>query len=83
MHFKHTDYPLAPKTLEVPREWIGNYTEGLIQKNRNKYISTKKLVPNLHDKKKYIIHYRNLQYYLSQGMVLEKIHRVISFDQSA
>ena len=43
----------------------------------------KKLIPNLYDKKKYVLHYRNLQYYLSQGMVLEKIHRVISFDQKA
>jgi hypothetical protein len=83
LHPKHTDYPLAPESLEVPREWVGEYTESLIKRNGGKYIDVKKLVPNLHDKKKYIIHYRNLQYYLSQGMILEKIHRVISFDQSA
>ena len=28
----------------------------------------KKLVPNLRDKVKYVVHYRNLQYYLSLRM---------------
>jgi len=83
LHPKHTDYPLAVESLEVPREWVSPYTEELIQRKGDKYLSMKKLIPNLHDKKKYVLHYRNLQYYLSQGMVLEKIHRVISFDQKA
>src|ERR1043165_8828069 len=74
LHISHTDYPLAVESLEVPREWVGEYTEDLIKKNGGKYLNVKKLVPNLNDKKKYVIHYRNLQYYLSQGMILEKIH---------
>ncbi len=83
LHLKYTDYPLAVESLEVLREWLSPYTEELIERKGGKYLSVKKLVPNLHDKKKYVLYYRNLQYYLSQGMVLETIHRVISFDQKA
>ena len=36
-----------------------------------------KLVPNLYDKKKYVIHIKALQQALSHGLVLEKIHRII------
>ena len=43
----------------------------------------KKLAPNLGDKVKYVVHYKNLQYYLSLGMKLGvKFHRIWSFKQS-
>ena len=42
----------------------------------------KKLIPNLGDKVKYIVHYKNLEYYLSLGMKLIKIHRILGFKQS-
>ena len=39
----------------------------------------KKLVPNLGNKTNYVVHYRNFQLYLSLGMELTKIHRVLNF----
>ena len=42
----------------------------------------KKLVPNLSDKVKYVVHYKNLQHYLSLGIKLVKIHRILTFNQS-
>ena len=41
-----------------------------------------KLVPNLRDKIKYVVHYKNLQYYLSLGMKVIKVHRILKFKQS-
>ena len=40
-----------------------------------------KLVSNLRDKSRYVTHYRCLQIYLSHGLVLDKIHRVVAFTQ--
>ena len=34
------------------------------------------------DKKKYLIHYRMLKFYVRHGMVVQKIHEIISFKQS-
>eukprot|EP00102_Acyrthosiphon_pisum_P027682 XP_016664892.1 PREDICTED: uncharacterized protein LOC107885729 [Acyrthosiphon pisum] len=36
----------------------------------------------LHSKKNYVIHYRNLQQAIKNGLVVEKVHRVIQFNQS-
>ena len=42
---------------------------------------TNKLVLNLNDKEKSVIHIRTLQFYLKQGSKLKKIHRTVKFEQ--
>ena len=42
----------------------------------------KKLIPNLRDKTKYVIHYKNLIQCLRAGIKLKKIHRGIKFVES-
>ena len=42
-----------------------------------------KLIPNLNDKTKYVIHHETLKLYLSLGLKLTKIHRGIKFEESA
>ena len=42
-----------------------------------------KMFPNLYDKKNYVIHIRASDQALKHGLILEKVHRVIEFDQSA
>ena len=41
-----------------------------------------KLVPNLHNKDRYVLHYRILQLYMSLGTPLAKVPRALRFDQS-
>ena len=42
-----------------------------------------KLVSNLHDKEKYVVHIATLDQALQHGLILEKVHQVIEFDHSA
>ena len=50
---------------------------------RLKIGSVEKLVPNLCNKKNYVIHIQALNQALKHGLILECIHRAIEFDQSA
>ena len=50
---------------------------------RMKIGKCKKLVCNLHDKKNYVVHIRSLKQALNHGLILEKVHRVIQFNQEA
>ncbi|XP_022182256.1 uncharacterized protein LOC111042074 [Myzus persicae] len=42
----------------------------------------KKLMATFERKTNYIIHYRNLQQAIANGLIVEKVHRVVQFDQS-
>ena len=58
----------------------------IVKKIANKYGikvgDVMKLIPNLSDKTNYVLHYRNLQLYLSLRMKVIKILRVPKFKQS-
>ena len=42
---------------------------------------SEKLLLTLEDKNNYVVHYRNVQFYLKQGMKLKRVHRVLEFEQ--
>ena len=81
LHEFHNDYPLAPEKLAVSSDMLLKYCKE-ITKCKIKVGDVKKLIPNFSKKTKYVLHYRNLQLYLSLGMKLPKIHRVLKFKQS-
>ena len=61
---------------------LSNYFKRIADMNEIKVGDVKKLIPNLGHKTNYVVHYRNLQLYLSLRMKLTKIHRVLEFKQS-
>ena len=79
LHKLHNDYPLAPEKISVQEAWLSSYQITLLENKSMLHCS--KLVPNLMNKKKYVVHYRNLQLYLSLGMKVTKIHRVLEFSE--
>ena len=70
LHDIHSDYPLAPEKLKATTDMLSPYCQQLASDLRLKSGSVSKLVPNLNDKIKYIVHYRNLKLYLTLGMML-------------
>ena len=77
----HNDYPLTPERIAIPYEILSDYCKKIADKYGIKIGGIKELIPNLGDKTNYVVHYENLQLYLSLGVKLTKIHRVLKFKQ--
>ena len=68
--------------LDYPVELHGKHNDLPFMPEKMKTNKFEKLIPNLFDTKKYVIHIRALNQAFVHGLVLEKVHRVIEFDQS-
>ena len=82
LHRLHNDYPLAPEKMVVREEMLSDYSREILGREGMTIGKVQKLIPNLKDKEKYVLHYRNLQLYLKLGLKLKKIHRALEFSQS-
>ena len=81
LHDLHNCLPVAPENLMVK-----NLDKSEWQKEMQKELDIKenkvgKLIPNLMNKTNYILHYKNLKYYIKLGLKLTKVHRVLEFSQ--
>ena len=85
LHDLHNDYPLAPEVMNVKANMLSEKQVEIYKlingSKKPKDEKTKKLILNLNDKSKYVVHIRTLQFYLKHGLKLKKIHRAIKFEQ--
>ena len=81
LHKLHNYYPLSPEKLAIPYD-LSDYCKKIADKHGIKVGDVKKLISNLGDKTNYVVHYRNLQLYVSLGIKLTKSHKVLKFKQS-
>ena len=79
---KHNDLPMAPEKIKRKEKMLSPIQLEIKNEYGIKVGTTNKLVPNLMPKKNYVVHYRNLKYYLSQGWTLKKVHKILQFKQS-
>ena len=78
LHELHNDYPLAPEKLAISYDMLSDYCKKIADEYEIKLGDVRKLIPNLGSKTNYVLHYRNLQLYLSLRMKLTKIHKVLN-----
>ena len=85
LHRSHDNFPLAPETRIITFADLSPYSRSVLEclrgeKEARKYKATK-LCATLFDKNNYVCHGLNLQFYLSSGLKLKQIHRVLQFRQ--
>ena len=78
LHDAHDDYTLAPGSLKIGRDMYSPAQQAAFPQTAPQ----RKLTPNLRDKVRYVVHYGNLQLYLQLGLVVTRIHRVLTVKQS-
>lgn len=85
---------MSDKTVQIKNKIILNSIEdeqikdeiinsGYLTRKYIKEDKTELLVQTLSDKKEYIVYYKLLELYCSLGLVIKKIHRIITFKEKA
>ena len=82
LHNLHSDYPVAPEPMVITSDMLSPYSRQLLNDLQLQPGKTPKLVPNLLNKTKYVLHGKALKQYVQLGLKLVKVHRILAFHQS-
>ena len=84
LHDSHRDFPLAPTKETISYHDLSSWQQDNSKKNTPLHFrsTTKKLVQTLSDKTNYTMHYITLKLYVSLGLKVTKVHRVLQFHQA-
>ena len=69
--------------IKYPKKLHDLHSDLRLLPKRMKIDKCKKLVCDLHNKKKYVVHIKSLKQALNQGLKLKRVHRIIKFNQKA
>ena len=67
--------------LEYPTELHDLHNEYPLAAERLTINKVEKLVPNLNDKSKYVVHHKTLELYITLGLKITKIHKGVTFNE--
>ena len=73
------NFPFCPYQTKADPDLFSGYMNNVNQPN---YKPTSKLMCDVTNKPKYMMHYRMFKFYLNQGMKVTKIHTIYKFKQS-
>ena len=73
---------MAPEKTKIKEELLSPYRLEIKKEHDIKVGVVNKLISNLMPKNNYVVHYRNLKYYLLNGLILKKVNRILEFKQS-
>ena len=85
-HDQHKDLPLAPEKRRVYDHEFSPFARRLrheLNGDKSPMPKAEKLLTTLTGKHHYVLHIRNLKLYLSLGMRLKAVHKVLSFHQES
>ena len=74
---KTKNFPFCPYQTKADLDLFSSYMNNVNQPN---YKPTQKLLCDVTNKSKYMIHYRMFKFYLNQGMKVTKIHTIYKFE---
>ena len=85
LHRKTADFPLAPETGDITQNMFSDFMTAYHHTlNPNStYKSSRKLLLTQYNREHYFVHFAVLKFYLTMGLTLDKVHRVIKYKQKA
>lgn len=83
LHDKHNDFPCFPENIGLKYEQLSQWQQETLGTMGKKLPQGKKLIPNLNNKKNYVVHLKLLQQWEKLGWVVTKVHRVQQFRHKA
>ena len=82
LHDKHADFPLISNKEGIDPLELGSFQTEIRNTLKLPAPQSSKLRQTFHPKQNYVVHYRNLKFFVHNGIKVTKKHQVVKFHQS-